>query len=286
MIYTIFALSTLNRVLFHIVFPAGYLVLTLSFLNNLYENKVLFAWQKGDQQDKDIKLFYFSDVFCVFWLVLAAIPNALFAYDYCVDILFGLSLWQRKVFFAGISVALVFVMGCVVSGRVELIIEGGSWRTKLESLINKGTSSQKYSILEMISMIIVTIEATGVVACIAFYYFGFMQVPETLAISTLAASIILFVYWFMLILSRVFCRMIIGDSRQTNPLFSTLHCCLGAMAILAIVASVYLLSSVPHSNENSILENYRFVIGSILIPFAPIAFQLVQIMSPKYNQKD
>lgn len=273
-------LAIWNRVHFAILLLPVYFLLTMSFLNDLYEKRVLFPWQK--RRDSEVKLFFSMDIFDLFWLILVPIPNAFFAQSYLLEVFPILSGWQEPVFSVLGTVSCAGAYLYVAFAAIRFASRRGSWTAQIKKY---APAADKYDALEGFNAQMFALEAVCAVWCILSGLFGSTQVPSTLAVHTLVASIILFIYWVMLVLSRIFNRMILGDPLKMEPLFSMLYRVLGAVAALAIAMSAYLVSTAAPEGSK-LMDTYKSIIVSIIIPCIPIAIQVVQILSPKNRPSD
>lgn len=254
------------------IYSVIYLGIVMLFLNGVYMQGQLFTWQNI----RGIKLYFSQDVFDMFWLILAAIPNGVFSLLLFKD-LFVTPSGSRKflycaTFFAGI---IFFILSYSVKGHTGAFNNNpGVWSSKLLK-----TTEILYICLEMISTFIISIEIANVI-CGIIYFLNLEKKYTTTAKDSLlrifVSSVILATYWFMLILSGIVNDKYLNKRKGTPPLFPTEYYLIG-LAVIFFVAVCFFIY-LEYSGEKA--EVLKTIITSAIIPGIPITIQILQIIFP------
>lgn len=289
------------RLFLLILFPAIYIFLATIFLNKIpVEN--LFSTAEAAKGNEGF-IYFFLDIFDVFWLILAAVPNGVFAAIYFWKLFSNEDTLNSTVFSipakwfmlcVAICISLLVFWGIIVPTTSEFNAHENVWSHNLASL-----PSAIYSFFSFISVF--TLVTEGV--CIVCYCAKSITLTEnhtkengenqnvykinSVSLYSLAAAIILFFYWIMLVLSNIsnikYSLGIVGQDQIIPMAYSVL----GGMATLAVTVCVYLQWKWHQRAMNFCKDTYpnqdrigvKFVVGSIVIPCIPIIIQIFQIFN-------
>lgn len=259
-------------------FCVFYMALIMHFLNEIYAIKRLFAWQNSNV----ISLYFSQDIFDVFWLVLAAIPNGIFTFSLFSDLLvhqFSAEKSEKStIFFWFTLLFAIIILGILLENVNEYTADFNKnpevWSSRLPQ-----AAKNLYIWLERISALIISVEISNVVCGVAYFL---LQEPEDdkndLILRIFISSIILAMYWFMIILSGISNDRFL-NGRKGNPLiFPSTYFVLGLAVTFFVTLCLFaFLKYYPQKEENSAPKS---IITAIVIPCIPIVIQILQIIFP------
>lgn len=258
---------------FWLALPAVYFFFVSGFLNQIHDLKVLVPPAAAQQNF----IYFTSDIFDVFWLIIAAIPNALFAGAYFLKIRRTAKDPARIILIVTIFIIIAVVWHEPISrATTSFSSHDNVWSNNLPH-----RTLRLYKIFELVSICAIATEAISTI----FYIFcRFIKGQEetqsavTLPTYALIASITMFLYWVMLILSNI-SNMKISNGTVGDPnLFPEEYRLLGCLAILAVTICAYLFWTVASKTSSIEKSTVTGIIGSIVFPGIAIVLQLIQIL--------
>lgn len=247
----------------------AYMAIAMLFLNDVYAQGRLFAWQRAC----GINLYFSQDVFDVFWLILAAIPNGVFSL-LLFKRLFISQPEDRKFLYIAIALAsLVFLVLLHNASEYTAAFNNNSgvWSSELPT-----KTATLYLWLERTSAFIISVEISNV--CCGIIWLLNKDTPqEELAPCVFISSIILAMYWSMLILSGIVNDKYLRGRAGSPLLFPKDYYYIG-LAITFLVALCFFVF-LKHSTDKA--NSLKSIITAIVIPGIPIAIQILQIILPQ-----
>lgn len=265
------------------IFSISYVIISMNFLNGLYAEGLLFPWVG----EAHCKLYFSSDVFDVFWLIIAAIPNGVFslclARDICEEN--TSKKWKRWVGLISLAIMLSFFVGSRVTSTTNAFNNNsGVWSAALSP-----KTASLYAWLGCVSVFILTMEFLSV--CLGLLLRikngkidsprdkpldsqSNTPTPQNIALRILIAATIIALYWLMLILSGIVNDKLLGGRVGNPALFPPLYFSMGIVITFLISLSAYFyLRDFP--GRTTSLKN---VVYSVVIPCIPVIIQLLQII--------
>lgn len=253
--------------------PAAYFFFSTVFLNKLNKRGVLFPPNRHNTNF----IYFTSDIFDMFWLIVGAVPNALFAGSFFAKTWDSLSwdfTWKVLILcLMPIGVATVIWYSFVAPATKEFSESEAVWSYKLPDNIQK-----IYSGFELVSIVVFSSE----VVCTIFSIYQFITTCDYAAMGTLPtyaliASIIMLLYWIMLVLSNI-SNMKISEGIAGKPgIFPEYYGAIGSIALFVVTICTYLFWKVPPC----LRPNFTPIISTILLPGAAIVLQILKIRPKK-----
>lgn len=247
-------------------FSIVYVAFSMGFLNVLYAEKLLFSWQGPGKS-----LYFSQDIFDVFWLIIAAIPNGAFS-AWLFGEISAKGLQEKKkrnlfwLFTGLISLALSV---SVITHTFGFNANTGAWSSDLPP-----TAKILYTLLEITSTIIVSIEFASI-CCSPLLFWGERQTEkQDLVKHIFIATVIIALYWLMLILSGIVTDKYLGGREGDPALFPFGY---GVIGVLVTGLFALNLSTFWTSYEKKEVFQTTIIPG-IVIPCIPIAIQILQII--------
>lgn len=247
-------------------FSIVYVAFSIGFLNILYAEKLLFSWQGPGKS-----LYFSQDVFDVFWLIIAAIPNGAFSAWLFGEISAkGLQEEKKRNLFWLFTclIGLVLLVN-VVTHTFGFNTNAGAWSSDLPL-----TAKILYALLEITSTIIVSIEFASICCGPLLFWEERQTEKQDLVKHIFIATVIIALYWLMLILSGIVNDKYLGGREGDPALFSFEY---GVIGVLVTGLFALNLSTFWASYEKK--EDFQTtIIPGIVIPCIPIAIQILQII--------
>lgn len=267
------------------LFSAVYCMLVMLFLDSLYSADLLLDISGSKQF-----VYFFNDIFDVFWLLIAAIPNGIITV-YFLRLYFSPYSDEKFLLLIFSFIICIIIAIFIFATATEQYNDNQNvWSAVLKKV--DFTGYLIYSLLELISAAILTLQVCTFLSYSFILARGVDQ--KTLRIKSffhitnehrfmmiLAIYPIIFLaYFLMMTFSNLSTYSILHGNVASPYLFQLRYYLIAPLIAVLFIGGVFTyhadLRQLRHSTHSN---NTRFIIGSIVIPVLPIIIQVFQIIT-------